>query len=149
MSTWPKFYLNISSGSGIIIKVVLFYKNYRYKKFSPAETSKISEFRWLYWTSHKKISTKYLLVGFHRIFPIDLGFQPHQIQLYTNLFQVSQKFGSNHLGYFYFWCSLASRAFQEPNIPWYGQSFQWGSKFCVSKWKIGFSLFIFSEKYFG
>ena len=35
--------------------------------------------------------------GFHTIFPINLGFQAHQIQLYTNLFQVLQKFGSNPL----------------------------------------------------
>ena len=60
--------LNVSSGCGILTKV-LFFKNYRYKKFSPAETSKISEFRWLYSTSHKIISPKYLLVGFSHDIP--------------------------------------------------------------------------------
>ena len=37
--------------------------------------------------------------SFHTIFPIILGFEAHQIQLYTNLLQVSQKFGSNLLDY--------------------------------------------------
>ena len=64
MLTGSNYYLNISSGSGIIKKVALFFNSYRYKKFSPAETSKISEFRWLYSTSYKKISPKNLLVGF-------------------------------------------------------------------------------------
>ena len=49
----------------------------------------------------KKFPQSIFWWGLHRIFPIDLGFQPHQIQLYTNLFQVSQKFGSNHLGYLF------------------------------------------------
>ena len=40
----PKFHLNTSNGSGIIKKIILFFKSYKYKKFSPAETSEISEF---------------------------------------------------------------------------------------------------------
>ena len=43
----------------------------------------------------KKFPQSIFWWGFHTIFPINLGFQAHQIQLYANLFQVSQKFGSN------------------------------------------------------
>ena len=68
-----------SEFAGIIKKVILFFISHRYKEFNPAETSEISEFWWLYSTSHKKISPKYLLVGFSQILYIDLGFQPHQI----------------------------------------------------------------------
>ena len=64
MLTGPMFHINISNGSGIVKKVILFFKSYRYKKFSPAETSEISEFWWLYSTSHKQMSPKCLLVGF-------------------------------------------------------------------------------------
>ena len=42
--TGPMFHINISNGSGIVKKVILFFKSYRYKKFSPAETSEIPEF---------------------------------------------------------------------------------------------------------
>ena len=40
----PKFHLDTTYGSEIEKKVVLFFKNYRYKEFNPAETSEILEF---------------------------------------------------------------------------------------------------------
>ena len=48
----------------------------------------------------KQFPQSILQWSFDAIFPIDLGFQPQQIQLYINLFQVLQNFGSNPLGYY-------------------------------------------------
>ena len=96
MCSWGNFAHNFA---GIIKKVILFFKSHRYKEFNPAETSEISEFWWLYSTSHKKISPKYLLVGF----PNDIL---HRFRLPTTpnlaLYQfVSglQNFGSNPVDY--------------------------------------------------
>ena len=47
----------------------------------------------------KKFPQSFFQWGFHTIFYIDLGFQPQQIYLYTNLFQVLHNFGSKPLGY--------------------------------------------------
>ena len=61
--SWGNFAQNFA---GIVKKVIIiiFFKSHFYKEFNPTETSEISEFRWLYSTSHKKNSPKYLLVGF-------------------------------------------------------------------------------------
>ena len=56
--------LNTSNGSGIVKNFALLFESYRSKKFSPAETNEISEFRWRYRTNHKTISPKYIALGF-------------------------------------------------------------------------------------
>ena len=45
----------------------------------------------------KKFPQSIFCWSFHTIFPIDLGFQPPQIQLYTILFQILQKIRTNSL----------------------------------------------------
>ena len=97
MLTGPMFHINISNGSGIVKKVILFFKSYRYKKFSPAETSEILEFWWLYSTSHKQMSPKCLLVGFSHdiLYRFRLPTTPN-LALYQFV-SVLQNFGSDPL----------------------------------------------------
>ena len=77
--TVPRFHLNTSSDSGIIKKVILFFKSYRYKKFNPTETSEVRNFGYFTHLAIKKFPQSIFWWGFHTIFYIELGFQPHQI----------------------------------------------------------------------
>ena len=73
------------SPTSLFQKNSLFQKT-RLQEIYPAETSEISEFRYFTQLSIKKFPQSILRWGFHMIFPIDLSFQSHQIQLYDNLF---------------------------------------------------------------